>query len=695
MKTNVLPSSLMLLLLAIPALGQSTDHCRATVGKDANGKLEVTLENRLFLARYAIGPGGRKGQEWAIRDLIIKSAKENQAGRFIDACATRGFLTRATVTRDDPSVKTVRMTFDDDHVQDVSIYKGKPWLKIEYISYGVNTVDIGSPGGVSEGRYEIHGAGKWRRKYVIHPKSYYNRFPADKGKENVKEPDPSNGGPLSYKGYFIMGVYNPKNRRGFGRVAPVSRINIIKLLWNRGFELFPNLGGDKKPYTAYLFVNEAGSRGIVTLGKRIVDEVARCEEGIGGPRPGDVWREFNFAKWFSECDPDATHGSARKYAERARQPREITASDLAGVVRAEVSVQYWGGHIGTFDQKFSVNGSGWFQIPQPMDTPTEPQCYYRTVLGDNAVEIPPGLLKEGKNVFTFGCGKQIRHGFRWGFFWIYSFNVRVYYGPGKAHATGRVVLPSKDLTIGDSPVISAVIDPAGRTIKQVDFIALYDDFDWEGNGLFRQWHYQYRDGQIARHLGTATKAPYSIKWDTKWVPDQDRPISIMARIVDDQGLMSMTPAVENVKFKRAARSVRMYRASEIPENFGVRIGKRKSCAIQIGEDPGKARSAVLVLSSWSAEHAEEIGINGTKLVDHVGVVHDYSYDFIPVPLKILRKGRNEFHIFSNTKEHSAEVNWPGPVLLLEFPEAAKPESAPAGSSVPAARTRPATSVPKR
>ena len=79
-----------------------------------------------------------------------------------------------------------------------------------------------------------------------------------------------------------------------------------------------------------------------------------------------------------------------------------------------------------------------------------------------------------------------------------------------------------------------------------------------------------------------------------------------------------------------------------------------------------------MLSTWSAAHGDEIGFNGSKLAGPIGLVHNYSFDALPVPVRAIKR-ENTFHIFSNTKEHALEVNWPGPVLLVEYgPPAPKP-----------------------
>ena len=53
-------------------------------------------------------------------------------------------------------------------------------------------------------------------------------------------------------------------------------------------------------------------------------------------------------------------------------------------------------------------------------------------------------------------------------------------------------------------------------------------------------------------------------------------------------------------------------------------------------------------------------------MDRVGLVHNYSFNPIPVPVNLLVKGTNAFYLFSSTEEHAAEVNWPGPVLFVEY-----------------------------
>ncbi len=654
----------MAMLITSAAAAETAAWPRIEIREDTKGRLEVVLENALLRARYAIGPGGKRGHEWAIRDLVIKAAGEDQAGAFVDSCATRGFLGEASVIVERPGMKTVRLTFDDGNQQDVTIWAAKPYLRIDYHRYGVNVVDIGAPGG-AVGLYRFHGGDGWHRQHVNHPSSYYNRFEQDLGKENVDALDAADAAPLAYRGHFIMAVVNAENGRGFGRVAPVRHVNIIKLLWGKGFELFAHLGEHRYPWTGWLFIVTDGPDAAMDVGRRIVDEEILPSEGVGGPRPGDVYREYVWRDRFHECDPAATNDGAAEYAASSRRPRVIRVDDLDGATRAEVSVQYWGGHIGTGGQRFRVNGHDWVDIPQPAGTPTEPQCYYRTVLGDNAVDIPLRWLREGDNELIFAAGPQIRYSFGWGFYWVYSFTVRVYYGPDKPHVAGRIVSPAPMTVLDDRVTIELQRAGGDNKVASADVIALYEGFDWEGNGLFRQWHYQYRRGELARHVGSADALPGRVTWDTTWVPDQDRAIRLTVRVVGDDGIMSLSPSVDNLRPAREGRSVRMVRATAVPENFGVRVGRRKQCTLEVPVDPAVVTEARLLLSTWSAAHAEAIDFNGVRLADNVGVVHDVSFDTLAVPPELLQQGPNTLSIYSSTEEHAAEINWPGPALLLE------------------------------
>ena len=380
---------------------------------------------------------------------------------------------------------------------------------------------------------------------------------------------------------------------------------------------------------------------------------------------GVIFREYSYntGRW-GETDPGATHPMQKEWSRRV--PKILESVDLENAVKAELCVEYWGGHIGTGEQKFKVNGSDWIYIPQPKNTPNNPSCYYRTLLGNPAVDVPLKHLKNGSNEFVFTCGPQIKYNFNFGFYWIYAFTLRIYYDESVPHPTGEIVFPYPGAIIGDSPVIAAAAESADDSIRQVDFIGYYEDYDWEGNGEFKDWHYQYQKGKIKRHLGTAKSAPYAVTWDNTWVPDQESPMKIRARITDNKGITYLTPPVDNISLMRPDRSVKMYTSPDVPEVFGAYRAQKNECTIPVQDAVYNLQAARLALSTWSGEELSEIGLNDKKIAENAGYIINYSHDLIPVPADIIRRGANTFYAFSFSDYHKAEINWPGPALLINF-----------------------------
>mgnify|MGYP005834477973 CR=1 FL=1 len=267
--------------------GQGGDWGRVCVGRDADGHLFAELENGTLFCRY----GWRnlpRTDEGFIVDLRHKGFPENHAadsprhvGR-IDAAGGRGPLTAATVVADGPDVKTVRLEWKPlqgpPPVSEVSIYPDGAYLRYDYLVPPLNVVDIAMPGG-STGVYQVYGASAWKRGYVGYPKVYFDRNPAHVGVDPYDLPGvDDDAGPLDYRGWFIMGIFNPANGRGFGRILPVRDIDIVKLLFadnNQGFEFcthrYVDIQARTDPFTGYLYLVTGGAEEVIAAGKRLAD----------------------------------------------------------------------------------------------------------------------------------------------------------------------------------------------------------------------------------------------------------------------------------------------------------------------------------------------------------------------------------------------------------------------------------------
>ena len=391
------------------------------------------------------------------------------------------------------------------------------------------------------------------------------------------------------------------------------------------------------------------------------------------PGPGDIFREYlwngpfvNAGNWQRVTDPDATAGGAKEFL--PNPVNAISLDDLEGAVRAEVYIEQWGGHAGSSGKSLRLNGGDWIPVPEPAGIPNgagthqRPECYqYFTY---PSVSVPLEQLREGENSFEFNCDRQICFNFGWGQWGVYGVTFRVYYGDDKPHAIGRVTSPTPGTVFGDT--LRVVLESDDDDVESVDFIGLYEDFDYEGNGIWRQWHYHYRYGEIRQHLGTATEAPYAVTWRTDWVPDQEEPVQVAARIRNREGIFYITQPVGDLTLDRPGRSVWLYKPFDVPGSWQTRANNIHRCKVFVVEDLSRATAAKMILTTWSGGHADAIGINDTMVVKRVGWTHDYSYDEVDVPLERLLPGTNEFYTFAKTVHHGIEVLWPGIVLKVQY-----------------------------
>jgi hypothetical protein len=387
------------------------------------------------------------------------------------------------------------------------------------------------------------------------------------------------------------------------------------------------------------------------------------------PRPGDVFREYQWrpkGKWQRVTWPDVTEKRARAFL--PNKVNTIALDDLEQAVKAEVYVEMLLCHGGTVDQKIRINEAPWIPIPPSPHIPGtagtgEPACEYQ-YMRYPAVAVPLKLLRKGSNTFEFTCGPGSALGKWWPQWLLYGVTFRIYYDPSKPRPTGSVTAPAAGATMGDNARFAATAAaPAG--IKQVDFIGRYDDFNWEGDGVYRQWHYRYLYGKIHNHMGSATAQPYAIEWDNRWIPTQQEPISVMARIVDHTNLCYLTPPVEGLKLARPY-TVRMYKPYDVPKRWSTRAGQTHRCKTDVTGGPEKATAARVVMSTWNGVAGEDIGVNGTKVTSRIGKDHDLSYDAFPVPLELIHKGTNTLYTHSDTHHHGCEVQWPGMVLMVTY-----------------------------
>lgn len=399
------------------------------------------------------------------------------------------------------------------------------------------------------------------------------------------------------------------------------------------------------------------------------------------PAPGEVYREFSMATNLGSNDwivaSQVAHDNFGVDYPNPSIYIDISSGALNGAIRAEALMTVWGGHVGSTYKKISFNGKPNLDIPELQTTPTAGQCYIHQA--NIGIDVPLSHLQEGTNSFQADCGPQTCYSFNWGQWGLYGIIIRIYYDPSSVeHVTGSVSTPGPGATFGDSPTVSASVSGSA---DRVDFLAYYDGYDTDGDGVWQEYHHDYNmpkwgDMEIHNHVGTSWGSPWSVTWDNTWVPDQSD-VRVIARIRGTNGLWYVTQPSTNLTIARSQSSVVMYKPYNVGErewaHYGVDDGQHGD-AVQVQNvsvpTVADAANAVALVRTWHGADIEDPD-KYVKFNDHYfpgfGDVYFAKLDLLEVPLWSIIEGENAFTWYSPVpNHHGIEILWPGPALLVRY-----------------------------
>ncbi len=400
--------------------------------------------------------------------------------------------------------------------------------------------------------------------------------------------------------------------------------------------------------------------------------------GFPQPRPGDIFREYIWITPDYETSEKFLRVGGR--FDYRNEPEKFPPGyieegyiflhgqiDLQGAIRAEVQVEKDLCHEGTRGLAINLNGGEWFEFPEPDRLPDPPSNYLHHTYP--VVQIPLESLHPSSNRFQFKVDPVQE--WNWPQNLLYSVIFRVYYQRDKLSETPSITEPVKGALLDERVEIS-LIEPGADPVRSVIFIGKYLDVNYEGDGIYNQWHYSFYRGKRNNYLGIAATRPFQIEWDTGWIPDQPDPVEIAALVRFENGLSYFSDPLKDLTLNRRDKKVKLCKPMDQPEKWTTRAGEY-TMHFNLEEDPKNIENYQLVWASWSPCYANGIYINDQLVYIREDPCYDFKFHRVILDdTRPLKKGLNVIKTGHTPRDrdgnmvHGMDVQWPGIMVLVKL-----------------------------
>lgn len=345
--------------------------------------------------------------------------------------------------------------------------------------------------------------------------------------------------------------------------------------------------------------------------------------------------------------------------------RILIEEDLRAMEGASLYAEIWGGHPGTSNKQFSINGRTTFEIEETGTAAMNCTHDYSTY------NLSPSDLVNGYNSIQFSCEKP---GVEWGHFIVENVALDIHL-PSNHPELKEASMDSFTATVEtdmdpDSEVVSISLDSnQSDAISKVVYQARYYGYDENGDGYNTDWHGMTLEREAYGVISVSTEAPFSVTWDVSMIPAQPA-VEVRAIVYfegDERLLFNTRPSVAFEIPKRLHASVAMYGSSDLPEPFWSRAGRLKESTIQLDVDPASIDVAQLHVVTWTGgagEVEEYFKLNDTFIPVAEGHGHQVDYSIVDLNPAMLKQGENRIQLLSDTVHHGIEILLPGPSLVI-------------------------------
>ncbi|WP_299534851.1 VCBS repeat-containing protein [Ulvibacterium sp.] len=335
--------------------------------------------------------------------------------------------------------------------------------------------------------------------------------------------------------------------------------------------------------------------------------------------------------------------------------------DLENAISAEVIVERVQSHEDTKDLKIQFNNGKPLRLPEPGTIPNPPTDYM--FHANVRASIPLSDLRQGlDNHFKLTVAKE--QSWDWPQNLVYGIVLRVYYSSDeKKNPIAKISGIRSNEVLGNNVILSLAGEQLGE-ITSVDYIGHFEDVNVQGDGRYRQWQYKHYRGKLGKSIGSSSKAPFEVVWNTEWIPDQNGPLTVTALVGDNKGFTHVLPFIENLSLKRE-HSVLLAKPYAQEPFWTTRDGEH-SQLFDIPFQTSKDDNVELYWTSWSPCYSEGMEVNGIVQENNADLpCYDaYWHTEKLKNMTSLKRGENRLKtlktpLHNGKMVHGMEVQWPG------------------------------------
>jgi hypothetical protein len=346
---------------------------------------------------------------------------------------------------------------------------------------------------------------------------------------------------------------------------------------------------------------------------------------------------------------------------------ETPEETLRAVTHAKLTAEIWGGHPGTANKRFTINGRSTYPFPE-IGTAFK-HCTHQHLNQFLKVED----LVPAWNALQFNCDTGTTF---WGHAIVENASLWLRYRAphaasaeavfaGGAAPTATASAQTDSVTLGIN--LGAL---KAENLLAVEYQAFYEGYDENGDGQISDWHGFRKNNQPIGYLARVDKAPYTASWDTSMLrPQSGVRVRAKCYLKEPSQTVYITASTTPLALQHPPQTtVSVHGLDFEPTPFWSRDHKKITATMtlqpEVLQDIERATLHVTVWDGGVEKVEHPFTFNGHPVKINDKGDHDTLYTIATIDPTWLKPGANTFELMSDTIHHGLEIFRPGPVLYL-------------------------------